>query len=484
MNETSHGIYAVFSDACACVQRPWWRKQFLNHTLHPVVDKLIRNHRPTNWQQLLLEWPHVATTDTTRLAYTQSETKGINDIQTVTTPGKYVARHFPELPSHTVRDVVAVYGASGCEILTDIEAIVNAVKLGPNSCMKGHDNKYHPYRCYDPELGWSLAIQRHPNGQINARALLNTDSDGAAYFVRTFETGYRSDEIRASTTLNAWLKSKGYQHRNEWEEGTQLARIRTNKGGSGVLCPYLDGDNQHIDVYGNYLAIVNSGEYEATNTDGTAGDSSNDWECENCGDTFDEDDDYTHVGYNQDCQVCDRCARNSYVYGWGRNRERYHFHEDNAVTVGDDSYHETYLDLYNIVELIDDRLGDGYAFQDDAVKLDSEWYHLDDPRIVRLTNEDWSLKVDAIEINGDWYHPNDCVSDGDNKWLPYDTVVLCVDGNYWHQNFVVYIDNDPYYVNDTWVCAGTSDYVPNAIEPRIVNGKTYHPDFVLETEPA
>jgi hypothetical protein len=76
-----------------------------------VIEAAVLLARPYDWQQLFLEWPHVSQGDRSKIAYTQNEVKGQKDIQTVTSVGKYLNRHF-DLPDHIIRDLVSRHGSS------------------------------------------------------------------------------------------------------------------------------------------------------------------------------------------------------------------------------------------------------------------------------------------------------------------------------------------------------------------------------------
>jgi hypothetical protein len=91
--------------------RYWIIREMDKYPMHPVIDASIKLVRPIDWQQLLLEWPHISEGDRTRIAYTQNEAKGQKNIQTVTSVGKYLNRHF-DLPDHTIRDLVARHGSA------------------------------------------------------------------------------------------------------------------------------------------------------------------------------------------------------------------------------------------------------------------------------------------------------------------------------------------------------------------------------------
>ena len=91
--------------------RYWIIREMDSYPVHSVIHAAIKLARPYDWHQLLLEHPHVSQGDRSRIAYTQNEIKGQKNIQTVTSVGKYLNRHFP-LPDHTIRDLVARHGSA------------------------------------------------------------------------------------------------------------------------------------------------------------------------------------------------------------------------------------------------------------------------------------------------------------------------------------------------------------------------------------
>ena len=82
--------------------RPWFRNQYGKYRIHGAIWDMMMQYRPDDWHQLMLEWPHKAETDPSRLAYTRDERAGEADRQTVTSIGKYLTRHFPDAPDHKI----------------------------------------------------------------------------------------------------------------------------------------------------------------------------------------------------------------------------------------------------------------------------------------------------------------------------------------------------------------------------------------------
>lgn len=401
-----------------CPAREWHCREQIKYPLHPAVEKaLASNHRPYDWHLLTLEWPHVSETDSTRIAYTRDERAGNADRQTVTTVGKYITRHFPDMPDHEVRDIVGLFAAGdSCKFVYTMAEMLHHLLNGPGSCMakdfgmRCEDGvRRHPYEVYDPKYGWHMAVFVR-NGETLGRALCMRDND-AGYYVRSYR---RADNFSHSDErLEAWLESQGYSKQDYWERDTKLALYKAN--GGEILAPYIDGGHQYVDICGNHLEISSSGEYECNNTGGTA--SGGGEECNDCGDRFSEGDGYW-VGRYEDNQVCQDCCDHNYYYAYGGNGNQYYVHSDNVVHVGDSVYDGDFLSDNGIVELEN---GD-YASMDDCVCVNDEWYETDDNRLCYAEDiEEYALKDDCWQCG-----------ESDN-WYSDDTqAVVDADGNMYH----------------------------------------------------
>ena len=447
----------AFVDAVDVVRfsRSWHQYLQNRFLLHPAVVAAFNMHDPEDWQQLLLEWPHVAETDVTRLAYTRDERAGEDDRQTLTSLGKYLKRHWPNLADHHIRDFVAKYAtAATFHIERTKEAIVNAVQKGPASCMKFDEDEEdkrnqleelgaHPYEVYDPQYGWHVATRRMGH-QIVGRALLmqrdNIESM-PKYFVRTYRHKDGERYSQPDDELVQWLRDQGYDHRNEWK-GERLAYIpiRRNRNDEFVA-PYIDGCAQEVDVererlpdgtYKKYLHITRGGEWQCSNQDGTATEQ-NSCSCADCGERISEDE-QRGTGMYED-HVVGECCIDEYTYVTGRRGSEYYVPNDEAVSVGGDYYDRDYLSDNNIVELEN---GD-YCDLDDAVNVNDEWYHCDDDTIVCDHAGDYQLRDDCVELHdGEWALENDaweCAGSG-NFYLHADYEPVEIDGNMYHEDYV------------------------------------------------
>jgi hypothetical protein len=426
--------------------RPWFRDLASRFNLHPAIHNAFEHADPYNWQQLLLEWPHKAVTDPGRIAYTRDERAGIADKQTITTIGKYLARHF-DISDHIIRDIAAQYTATGSEFrfLNTTDEMVHAVNNGPYSCMcwrerddvrcsDGHAR--HPYEVYDPKYGWHMAVRVTETGSIDARALCNSDDD-TKYFVRSYKRCPNGGYSYADEHLEAWLKAQGYRHQSEWHEGVKMAYYPTS---NDFLAPYIDGNERQVAIVGEYLVLDSDGEYECDNTDGTPSGGSR-TTCDECGERCHEDE--LHWVDGSDINVCEYCLDHEFTYVIGRRGQEYYVRSSYAVYVDSQGqwYDEDYLDNNNIVCLENGE----HEHIDNAVHIESadEWYHTDDERIV------------FDEYNDRYDLTDNCVCTED----------------------MGYVNKD-----DAWQCHATDNYYSDKIDPVIIDDEKYHPDHAPETE--
>jgi hypothetical protein len=400
-------------------RREWHRREQDKYPMHTAITKAIKLVRPDDWQRLLLEWPHVPTTitDKGRVAYTQSETKGERDLQTVTSLGKYLRSHFTMLPDHAIRDIVASVTASGMKFVHTTAEMLFHLHRGPGSCMVwgGETADDHPYRTYDPKFGWHMCV--HTEGDDTIGRALCYQSGDEKYYVRTYRK--TSGQSSSDEQMEQWLHDQGYEKRNGWD-GCYLAYL-PGRSGCDFLAPYIDGCAQRVNT--DYLdgkrclVITEDGEYECCNTDGTYDDEDM-HTCEQCSDRVHSDDGYW-VGRHEDTMVCEYCRDEYYRYAYGRGGDKYYVHQDDVVYVEsqDEWYHDSYLECNGIITLENGE----YEHEDNAVEVDGCWYHIEDDDIVSLESGEYVMRDDAYE----------CAEDG--KWYSKDDAPpVEVDGNYYH----------------------------------------------------
>lgn len=412
--------------------RAWFRREVDKYPMHDVIDAMLHNWYPDNWHLLLLEWPHRSETDPNRIAYTPNEKYGEANRQVITTIGKYLTRHFTDVPDHEIRDVVARFTYDGdISITRDLDEMVNAVIEGPSSCMSkdfdilGSDGNYHhPYEVYEPAYGWGMAI-RKSGTKILGRCLV-LDFDGRKVFVRSYK---RHPDERSHSgvdeSIEAWLKAQGYDKDGCWPEEAPLALIETRR--HGIVLPYIDGDIDRVRrSHDGKLYIDPNGDYEGS-TDGTADEHGT--ECSCCGERANEDDGIWVGRWGDD--FVGACCSDSYTYVIGANGNEYYVHDDDAVHAENgNAYHTDYLDDNSIVEDVN---GD-YQHLDDVVFIESDGYYYpaDDDRICyaedieryALSEDCWQCTdsgewytdaVDYVEVDGDKYHPDNAPETEESK---------------------------------------------------------------------
>jgi hypothetical protein len=284
------------------------------HDVHPSVQFLLKNgHRAHDMHLLVLETPHAATkaSNAGKIAYVRNEREGMKDVQAVSSVGKYLHRHWPQLPDHVIRDAAALGDPGQFKILDTSEGIICGIEFGPQSCMKssygsipfdvdanealvryldGTDDDdsdvpwdHHPYYVYQPENGWKMAVITIPAGlgeygpkvkTYQARALVYEHGSHKC-FVRTYQRpmspgGYSE----ASHRLETLLTEAGYRKRDSWPDNAKLIKVdHPNSSYADFMAPYIDGHERYVRDCGDYL-LINHGSagYLCDNTDGTPGD--------------------------------------------------------------------------------------------------------------------------------------------------------------------------------------------------------------------
>lgn len=412
-------------------KQDWCYREMGRYAAHPAVLAALKIARPHDWQQLLLEWPHVSVNDAARVAYTRDERAGIDDRQTVTSIGKYLRRHWPDtntMPDHTIRDLVQRYGTNAeYKIVRTKAEMIHHLHQGPGSCMVwtrsgvrcSDGQTRHPYEAYDPKFGWALAVGIL-NGDTISRALVidkvetdTLDPSGKTpikYFVRTYLKPTGDGYSQVDGGMENWLKEQGFEKRYSWADGQEMAYYPTS---DHFLAPYLDGSEKRVTLQdvGNDTAVLvidsEDGDYLLNRTDGSPEyeDDEDTFECECCGDRTDNDDGYW-VTRDEDEHVCQSCCDNNYTYVYGRRGNQYYVNSDYAVYCNDEYYDEDYLADNDIVQLENRE----YEHTDNAVEINGDWYHIDDENICHTEDtEEYALCEDCWQCTEslNWY-TDDC----------------------------------------------------------------------------
>lgn len=414
--------------------RPWHAREQrqTEWQMHPAVIAAVTVCRPADWKGMVLEWPHIADDDRRQIAYTRDERKGEENRQTMTSIGKYLKRHFPDMSDHVVRDIVALHQPHNVEFkfLRTTPEMLHAIDTGPYSCMcsrysgGGNDRwthsqsvtqGHHPYEVYDPELGWHMAVAVEGNN-VTGRALC-VDK----VYVRT----YKAEGEHGSSTderLDAWLQAQGYGKQRSWEYDTLFKHIPLQR--RYFVAPYIDGHQYQVVIDGAHLRLVDPDDlhggdeyYECRSTSGTPTKETVDTDtviCEDCDERMSEDD-ACSVDIYEDRTVCSCCRDDNWTWAYSfRGRERY-VPSDRAVYVGDNYYDTDYLFENDIVELAD---GD-YACRDETCYIERlDEYHLVDNCTHCEHSNEYELERDCVQLHdGEYAHMGDCWQcEHSNEW--------------------------------------------------------------------
>lgn len=434
--------------------RAWHRREQYNYALHPIVVEALALARPVDWHQLVLEWPHASVDDHSQIAYTRDEGKGEADVQTRTGAGKYLARHWPKLPSNVLRDMVAAHVVrmnGSCMFLpATTEDIVKSVQQGPRSCMCWDEDmleqtgELHPYEVYAPELGWRAAVRTNSLGQFVGRALVHDGTHmrgghnrNQSVFVRSYkcynDIHGTTEYSHADEKLEAWLQTQGVAKASRWPRGTPFKHI--DNSGNGPLLPYLDGNDQQVSLAerGVHYCIEDDSEegYKCENTDGTAdtndAEDENRSQCERCGDVTDNDD-MTYLE-REEQSVCSHCLSDHYTHTTEHGYVRDEYVEQTLC--GRVTWDNRGNTPDNVCYIDAGRYAGDYAMDDDTIyALDEQVWHVADIGtvegcIVQLCDDshhdgEYAPFEDCVQVEGEWFHQDD---------VEHDIIVLCNQGD-------------------------------------------------------
>jgi hypothetical protein len=480
-SDALHAMYKVNSyswETASYGPRKWHLDIQNRYLLHPLIGRILFNDfvRPHNWQQLLLEWPHVSDDDEMMIAYTRDEKAGLDFIyngsrrQTKTSIGKYLSRHWPHVPDHVRRDWAGRMSASKYEIWETMEGIISGVELGPQSCMKSsygsipfksHNREAlveyragtlphssvpwsrHPYIVYAPRYGWRMAVRIDAGKPdiVMGRCLINVTDNS---YVRSYKRGESdTDYSHTDEKLEAWLEGEGYSHSSGWG-GHKLDRCE-HPSGDGLMLPYLDGREQRAEVVHDSLCIAPHGQLDGSNTNGLGGvEHESIGTCDRCNsEVYEDDDERLWVGADEDVLVCGCCA-DRYTNVLGRcessrtGRRSYFVRDMNVVHVDGIDYDEDNLPHY-IRTLHDDTL----CHENFCVYLEEEGAHY-------LTDD-----TDIVAVDDDWYLKDS------------DTVTYCADGEYRLRD-------------ECWQDAESDKWYSNDVDAVEIEDKKYHPNTVKQ----
>jgi hypothetical protein len=252
---------------------------------------------------------HRANSDPSKIAFTESPEKGMDDKQTVLPINRYLARYFGDrLRSEEIAKISALYTAPEhtLTIGDDAESFLFAysdqdVKSESSmhfSCMR-YTKQYFGTPCHPAEvyaagdLSIAYIVCPDDSARVIARAVIWPEKMS---FVRVYGV---DETIRVS--LVDMLEDLGYCRADDWRG----ARIRAIEFDGRLVVPYIDGNitSLEYDDDDDILTVSRHGNVDGSSTRGWAHNNSGRVSCEHCGDRVCEDD-TRHVGNEIWCDDC------------------------------------------------------------------------------------------------------------------------------------------------------------------------------------
>ena len=376
----------------------WWRfrEQVRNREQRRIIPgwwiDLCETWGDATWEDHYL---YVSALDPKRIAYTPTLEYARADRQVVTTPGKYLMKHFPSMDPEKMRSYQEWHrlGHVAKDVLFffDPAEIQNAYEIGPRSCMS-YDTlgQYHehPVRIYDgPDT--VLAVLPKGGGGYSARALCRIDTSPMTY-LRVY-----GDE----SVMRGRLESLGFVSSTS-PSGARLRLAYAHPDADYPICPYVDWVSYGKKTDDGFLLLTSSNdgaEWAVQVTGGCACSSTPEesdeeenrrW-CHSCDNDFHEEDD---GGYDINEEwICQGCCERYYTYAvFTRNGDETFVYCDDVIEVNGSAY-------WNNQDLLE---GIGFVYSEH----DSEWIDPEDSYAIYLDyEEDWTTQK--------------CVQDWQEKWI-------------------------------------------------------------------
>lgn len=180
---------------------------------------------------------HLSARDPSKIAYTESEELGTIDRVTVTTPGRYLTKFYPEVDDDHRRRLIAAVDPAG-EIFYAFkpEEIAEIYKNGPKSCMDARHNfsGMDPHWPTDPYGAGDLAIAytKNADGRIQSRCLC---WPAMKLFGRCY-----GDIQRMEAAMKAERYTDAYNGSAQFPSGAKLLKIPHPAKDGFFVMPYFD----------------------------------------------------------------------------------------------------------------------------------------------------------------------------------------------------------------------------------------------------
>jgi hypothetical protein len=284
------------------VTRNWLRQAYREEQTLP--DWVLERLACADLDVLIRTSPHISMKQPHLMAYTQNDTKGEGDYQTVASPGRFLQQYFGHALSADAIRTLATHLSppqSELRLARTEDEIERVYTVGPESCMHATrmdgDRLRTPYlpvrvwaRCKPP---LAVAYMEDGDGRITARTL--ADPERKTY-LRIF-----GDETR----LRLLLEREQYSQSSDMLNNRE---VRLDWYDEKVVFPYMDGGSD--DVYTDYIGCdtgvientrggpyrLTPNKYPGSNPDGyarlydEAEEDDDRVTCGNCGELYHEED--------------------------------------------------------------------------------------------------------------------------------------------------------------------------------------------------
>ncbi len=233
---------------------------------------------------------HLSTANPGLIAFTDTPEKGEADVQTPMKPGRYLAKFYPALAAHEVRDIQETMPrATTLYFAVTADEIERVYTSGPHSCMSHpadfFDSPCHPARVYG-ESDLQLAYIKNTGGKPVARALVWP-------LKKRFGRAYGHEAL-----LVQQLEREGYKRGSLG--GARIRRIDAGEDNDSVVMPYIDDCGSFGLIDHSWLCI--GGAYDGASTNGVARLISK-TTCDRCEELVDDDSTYAVNGETW-CKSC------------------------------------------------------------------------------------------------------------------------------------------------------------------------------------
>lgn len=236
-------------------QAPDWRARQAKRLASGELSAL-----PAEWDLLPIEdhFAHLAKSDETKIAFTESDELGAIDRVTVVSPGRYLTRFYPEIDDQYRRRLIAAVDPSGeVKYATSVEDITWVYREGPTSCMdnqKGRGFDAYPMWPTGPYAAGDLAIayQLNNRGRIQSRCLCWPEKKLFGRVFGDFERMRAAMESEGYTWIRDDNKVEGNNKVGSFV-GARMLKVPMDLAGEYVL-PYFD----------DIVCVIDHGDYFIT----------------------------------------------------------------------------------------------------------------------------------------------------------------------------------------------------------------------------